>query len=271
MRSDKNQIAINQNIERHERIAHKYDEIHGEILNPVEQDRLQSILAEFRDKVSSASPLALDFGCGSGNITRQLLVSGFKVVAADVTPSFTRMSTALNPDSVIPFVLNGTDLTGLNSDYFDLSASYSVLHHIPDYLAAVRELVRVTKSGGFIILDHDASLENYHPSPALTEFRKLTKVQHGPMWYLKQLVSPRWWVRKVRKTLNPRYAPEGDIHVWPDDHIEWDRIRAIFHEENVEIVRDEDYLLYYPHYPIDLYNEYKDRCSDVHLLIGKKL
>ncbi len=270
MSIDKDQRAINLNIARHEKIAHQYDEIHGEILNPVEQARLQSLFSEYRRKVDPESSTALDFGCGSGNVTRQLLRCGFNVVAADVTPSFTKMSAAIDRNNVIPFVLNGRDLSGLDDDYFDLCASYSVLHHIPDYLTSVVELIRVTKPGGYILLDHDASLENYHPSPALAEFRGLTKIKHSPLWYVQQLLSPSWWVRKIRKTLNPRYAPEGDIHVWPDDHIEWDKIRAIFDELDVEIIRDEDYLLYYPHYDLKLYEEYKDRCSDVHLLIGRK-
>lgn len=261
---------IRQNIIKHERISTEYDEIHVEILNDVEQKRLGLLYRELRSRVTSACPTALDFGCGTGNLTRHLIDNGFRVIVADITPSFTELTSQRFGDSVRPLILNGSDIQEIESNSLDLSSTYSVLHHVPDYLSIVKELIRIVKSEGFIVIDHEASSEHYHPSPALAEFRSLTKIKHSPLWYLQQLLSPRWWVRKIRKTLNPRYAPEGDIHVWPDDHIEWDKIRAIFDELDVEIIRDEDYLLYYPHYDLKLYEEYKNRCSDVHLLIGRK-
>lgn len=39
---------------------------------------------------------------------------------------------------------------------------------------------------------------------------------------------------------------------------------------NFEIVIDEDYLVYNERYGVNLYNEYKGKCSDMKLLIAKK-
>lgn len=36
-------------------------------------------------------------------------------------------------------------------------ATYSVLHHVPDYLKIVDEFVRVLKPGGVIYIDHEVS------------------------------------------------------------------------------------------------------------------
>ena len=70
--------------------------------------------------------------------------------------------------------------------------------------------------------------------------------------------------------MNPRYKREGDIHVWPDDHIEWDKIEQLLTSESFEIVLKKDYLLYKSNYDPEIYNEYKDQCADERVLIARK-
>jgi len=212
----------------------------------------------------------MDYGCGAGNLTSHLVRLGHNVTAADVTPSFTKITTALDPAHITPFVLNGSDMHEIESNTFDLIATYSVLHHIPDYLSAIKEMIRVIKPGGIVYLDHEASPEHWKPSQALSEFRSKTAVKPSISSYVVRLLSPKWWVKRVRKTINPRYAEEGDIHVWHDDHIEWDSIRKLLNNEGVEILRDESYLLYQPHYNEQVWREYRNRCTDMHIVVGRK-
>ena len=70
--------------------AHRgYEERHGEIFNPVEQQRLRSALAAAAGGVTGGAPRrALDLGCGTGNLTAHLLDLGMEVLAADVSPEF---------------------------------------------------------------------------------------------------------------------------------------------------------------------------------------
>ena len=261
---------IRQNIYLHEKIAISYGTRHNEIYNDHEQQRLRLSLQDAVASIQSPGVRAMDYGCGAGNLTSHLVELGMDVVAADVTPSFARITVSLAPDHVEPFILNGRDLEGVNDDSFDIIATYSVLHHIPDYLTAIREMARVVKPGGIIYLDHEASNEHWNPSLALAEFRSLVREHHSLSWYLGRLASPSWWLKKVRKIINPKYAEEGDIHVWPDDHIEWLAIRNVFAQMNIEIIRDESYLLYQPHYGIEEYSKYKGQCSDMHVLVGRK-
>jgi len=263
---------IQENIDRHERIAHVYDKRHGEINNDIEQQRLRAALQQAHDHIDSTKqvPSALDFGCGTGNLTRHLVDIGFHVTAADVTPSFVELATAYDPSSTTGFRLNGKDLAGLADDTFDLVATYSVLHHVPDYLGAVRELVRVTRPGGIIVIDHEASPEYWLSSPALNEFRTIVKRPFSLRTFLPKLISPAWYLRKARLLVNPRYAEEGDIHVWPDDHIEWTEIQRTLEETGTDVVSVEDYLLYQPHYPLDVYDRYRNRCTDMRLLLARK-
>ncbi len=261
---------IADNIARHENIAYKYDQRHGEIYNSIEQERLQNALTLANSMRTSPGLLALDYGCGAGNLTRHLLGLGFEVIAADVTPSFTEITANLQRNRVRPFILNGMDMDGVPSDSVDFIATYSVLHHIPDYLSALREFVRVVSPGGIIYLDHEASDEHWMPSEMLTEFRTKTRTRESIASLAGKLISPSWWQRRIRKTLNPRYAEEGDIHVWPDDHIEWNRIRVLLNDMNVEILREESYLLYQPHYSVDVWEDYRHSCTDMHMLIARK-
>ncbi len=263
---------IQENIDRHEKIAHVYDKRHTEINNDIEQQRLRTALQQAHDCIDNVErlPVALDFGCGTGNLTRHLVDIGFRVTAADVTPSFVELATAYDPSSTTGFRLNGKDLNGLADDTFDLVATYSVLHHVPDYLAAVRELVRVTRPGGLIVIDHEASPEYWLSSSILDEFRAIVKRPFSLRAFLPKLASPAWYLKKIRLLMNPRYAEEGDIHVWPDDHIEWDEIQRILEETGASIVDIDDYLLYQPHYPLDVYDRYRNRCTDMRLLIARK-
>ena len=80
-------VRIARNVAIHDRMARRYDALHGEIFNTTEQARLQGVLSRAKDAVRSGGMpiLALDFGCGSGNLTRHLLGLGMKVTAAAVS------------------------------------------------------------------------------------------------------------------------------------------------------------------------------------------
>ena len=152
--------ALEHNIAVHNKIAKKYESIHGEIYNEIEQARLLTSLASALSYVQTGSPkiLALDFGCGAGNLTKHLTLLGCEVIAADVSTGFLDLiSSRKYKERVVTFNLNGTDLKGLEDESVDIIAMYSVLHHVPDYLSLIKEFSRVLNKGGVIYIDHEAS------------------------------------------------------------------------------------------------------------------
>lgn len=263
---------IQENVKRHERIASQYDKRHAEIYNQIEQDRLHEALARALSLIRNPSQhlLALDFGCGAGNLTRHLLDLGVHVMAADVTPSFVSMVRSLDPVRVQGHDLNGRDLNGLHDGTFDLVATYSVLHHVPDYLAAVRELARVTRSGGIVFIDHESAAAQWSPTDTLREYWRAAKPRRTLSWYTSRVFDPGWLYTRWKQLFDPRYAPEGDIHVWPDDHVEWSLVEQTLVEAGCEIIDSTDYLLYQPHVPIDVYRAFEHRCADMHCCIARK-
>lgn len=275
--------AIEHNVQVHGKIADAYEQLHGEIFNPVEQDRLHGHLARSIGMITTVSSprTALDIGCGTGNLTKHLIDLGFRVSAGDVTDEFlTLTERRFGASGMVRTVkLNGTDLCGIEENTFDFVAAYSVLHHIPDYLRIIEEMARVVKPGGVIYLDHEAN-ESYWNQPA--DYRTFVELAHRKTIgeKLTKLVTPSSYARRIRyifeamrqtKLHDGTDRPEGDIHVLPKDHIEWDNITATLVSHGCEVLWKVDYLLYRRGYPETLYHAFKDKCNDMRLLAARKV
>jgi 2-polyprenyl-3-methyl-5-hydroxy-6-metoxy-1,4-benzoquinol methylase len=266
-----------------------YEQRHGEIFNDIEQDRLARALNAAVEATRSGSNgerlRALDMGTGTGNLTAHLVRMGLEVVAADVSPDFLRVvAQRFVSDPVSTKLLDGASLAGLEDASFDVVATYSVLHHVPDYLAIVEEMARVTKPGGVVFIDHEVSEAFWAREPVLMEYRRLRDeaiagnraAANGKWWdseahRWQRYLVPANYVRRVRKALDPKYQDEGDIHVFPDDHIEWPKVSERLVGAGCEIVEQIDYLLYRAGDPMDLYQEYADRCADETCLIARRV
>lgn len=263
----------------HDRIHDSYEQEHAEIFNGREQTRLRESLAQATAHIETpASPRsALDYGCGSGNLTRHLLTLGFQVTAADVSGKFLELIQAQygQTGKLSTFKISGKDVGNIPHSAFDFVGTYSVLHHIPGYLQAVAELSELVRPGGILYFDHEVNQNYWDDASVYHEFVRLAHREAPDRWL--RFVNPSKYVTKIkelplafRRLKNPRYMPEGDIHVWPDDHIDWDKIEAVLRARGYQIVRTQDYLLFKQGYPVDLYENYKDKCSDMRLLVAQR-
>ena len=78
------------------------------------------------------------------------------------------------------FELNGENLDGIKDNSLDLIATYSVLHHIPDYIKTIHEMIRVCAPGGIIYIDHEQNNEYWIANEEYKEFqKKVNKVTTG--------------------------------------------------------------------------------------------
>lgn len=258
------------NAKAHNSVYKKYERIHPEIFNSVEQERLRSALSHAVSEITSTEnkPKALDIGCGSGNLSRHLSELGCEVTAADISEHFLRLVTDTVP-GVCTHTLNGTDLSEIADDSFDIVATYSVLHHIPDYLKMVSEMCRVLKPGGVLYIDHEKNENFWNNESKLQEFYAAQKRYLLPS-KLGRLLNPMWYVHRVRRIKNPRYQAEGDIHVWPDDHIEWEEVYKVCKSHNVAIIKIDDFLLSHAEYDQTVFAEYKDKVTDTRAALFKK-
>lgn len=263
---------LESNIRAHNKVAKKYERIHGEIYNDVEQARLHESLTTALSYVNTGNIIkcALDFGCGAGNLTKHLTSLGCEVIASDVSQGFLDLvASRTYATSVKTVRLNGVDLSNIQNDSVDMVATYSVLHHVPDYLAIIKEFMRVLKSGGVIYIDHELSKNFWEKDSSLKAFELEMKGKSIPELG-KYFVLTNYIDWAIRKFSNPRYRREGDIHVFEDDHIEWAKIASTLIEAGGEVLLEKDYLLFKRNYDVSVYNAYKNIVGDMHFMIVRK-
>ena len=275
------QICLNSAV--HDCIAPLYESRHGEIFNQVEQDRIRDVLAYAAGQILTGAPVrrVLDFGAGTGNLTRHLLPMNLEVVASDVSAGCLREleSSVAGSERLECIVLNGRDLSQFADASFDMVATYSVLHHVPDYLAVVDEFIRVVKPGGVIYIDHEVCPAYWEERPEYREYcRELAGrqlVEQESVWqYLSGIFQRKNWWRSLGPMLWLRFnrlADEGDIHVHPEDHIEWEQIRSQL-DGSCELLLEKDYLVCrektFPAPPV--WSRWHTRCCDMRLMIARK-
>lgn len=268
----KKKSGLEWNIKTHNKIAKKYERIHGEIYNNHEQSRLRKELSAALSNIKTGNGTyrVLDFGCGAGNLTAHLSSLGCEVIASDISQGFLDLVNSKSYNTKVETVpLNGVDLSNIPSESVDMVATYSVLHHVPDYLGILKEFMRVLKRGGVVYIDHEQSEEFWLKGEVYSEFelemKKVSKPEFGKYFIFTNYLD---WL--IRRFVNPKYHREGDIHVFEDDHIEWGEVVAILLKEGARVVLSKDYLLFKRNYDQTIYNAYKEKTSDMHVLVVRK-
>lgn len=273
---DKN---IKHNILVHDKVYKSYNLKHSEIYNDFEQSRLKNLVSEIvsmldKDELSDKLSV-LDVGAGTGNLSLKFIELGCYVTASDVSRKSLELlkSISNNKNKIDLVCIDGKDLP-FDDNKFDIVCTYSVLHHIPDYLHAIREMVRVAKPGALIYIDHEASESKWNPNRFLKEYNLITKqsfFEH--IWKLiktRELFSFQFIKSAfIKMFIDRKHQREGDIHIWEDDHIEWKEVRELIKNLNCKILKEVDYLMYKPK-AVKVYHKYKDLCNDTKYIIFRK-
>ena len=103
----------------------------------------------------------LDLGCGTGDHTREvaaLVAPGGSAVGVDFSASMIGEATArqATSDAAVTFEQGDAQQLRFETGTFDACRTERMLCHVPDYEAALREMVRVTRPGGRVgVLDVD--------------------------------------------------------------------------------------------------------------------
>jgi SAM-dependent methyltransferase len=110
------------------------------VLDPVMMERA----------AARAPATALDVGCGEGRFCRMLKAQGVATTGLEPTPSLFERARELDPDG--RYVNSGAENLPFEACSFDMVVSYLSLIDIPDAAAAIREMVRVVRPGGVLLI-----------------------------------------------------------------------------------------------------------------------
>ena len=110
-----------------------------------------------------------DAGCGCGIYALKLASNGFTVSGFDVSAHAVEIARKLLEEAPVKAELKTASIleTGYSDNQFDGVVSRDVVDHMgkADAMAAIRELCRITKPGGVIVITLDHPDEEYETEP----------------------------------------------------------------------------------------------------------
>lgn len=111
-----------------------------------------------------------DAGCGCGAYALKLALNGFQVSGFDISSTAAAMARELLESKGFPradFRAFDISATAYEDGRFDAVVSRDVIDHMPlqDGIAAVKELHRITRAGGTILVTLDRSDPEYETEP----------------------------------------------------------------------------------------------------------
>ena len=161
----------------------------------------------------------IDCGCGTGYNLTTLLQPYGRAFAFDMTPNALRRARA----SGRPLARADMEHIPFRSGSFDLATSFDVMHSVTDDRAALREMSRVLKPGGYVVMNVTAlDLLRGDHSEVWGELRRYT-LQSGARlvedaglevvraaYLFASLVPLILTVRITQRMLRPFREPSGD-------------------------------------------------------------
>jgi SAM-dependent methyltransferase len=93
---------------------------------------------------------AIDVGCGEGRFCRMLKEAGVRATGIDPTVPFVELARHRDPGG--DYRLGRAEQLAFPDASFDLAVSYITLIDIPDFRAAIREMARVLRPGGALLI-----------------------------------------------------------------------------------------------------------------------
>lgn len=212
---------------------------------------------------------ALDIGAGSGNLTGKLLRMGYYVTAVDIS---TEMCDILRKK--YENYLKSNKLAVINSPIedlsfdigkFDLIACYSVLHHLPDYIAALKSLSVFLKEGGVIYIDHEASPFYWRTEPSV-----LANIVKGIYFHSNPILNSLYFQIIGLKVPTIDYSFSDYWHK-KEHALDHNRIEQLFKKENYEYSKRTDYYQNSTWIPNPLSTIYRMLCRpEMSFWIAKK-
>lgn len=133
--------------EAHDRLAARWVEVGQDFASG-------SLRAEVLAQAWPRGLVVADLGCGTGFLSSLLARRGATVLAVDHSERMLEAAERAKFEGTVEFRRGELDALPLADDEVDAAFANLVWHHLPDFAAAAREVLRVLKPGGaFVVSD----------------------------------------------------------------------------------------------------------------------
>lgn len=142
-----------------------------------DQDRQQQQLVDsgfYREKILQLLPsdagVTLDLGCGTGHLARMLASRSPRLICVDQSPNMlerARVALEKADARTVEFRIGALEHLPLRDGEADTVVASMILHHMPEPVVALREMHRVLRPGGTLLL---AELDRHREEVMRTEF-----------------------------------------------------------------------------------------------------
>ena len=105
---------------------------------------------------------ALEIGCGNGTGTKLIkkYFSAQNITGVDLDEKMIEIAQKRNKDTTITFKVMDASKLDFPDQQFDAVFDFGIIHHIPNWKDCIKELKRVLKTNGELILE-DLSIESF--------------------------------------------------------------------------------------------------------------
>lgn len=144
----------------------------------------------------------LEDGCGVGSYLYRFAETAEHAVGIEIEFDRGKVAKSICPGRNVDVVNSCGEYLPFKDNYFDLILSHEVIEHVNDDLLCVREMVRVLKPGGRIIL--------FCPN------RGYPFETHGVYWKGKYHFGNKLFVNYLPRSLRDKLAPHVNIYTKGD-------------------------------------------------------
>jgi len=130
-----------------------------------------------------------DVACGAGHLALSFAERAGRIVAVDPAPNMLAVCARMAAERDVPLetVLAHAETIPLPTGTFHAVLSRLAPHHFADIEAAVREMARLARPGGWVAV---IDLEG-HPDPDIDAFNHFIEVLHDPT-HVRSYTAQRW-------------------------------------------------------------------------------
>jgi len=200
---------------------------------PISEKRLETALGQPLETIGGLK--ILEAGSGAGRFTEVLLKYGAEVYSFDLSSAVEANYKNNMPHQNLTLFQGDILDIQFKDEFFDISLCLGVLQHTPDTIESIKELTRVLKKGGKIVIDHYkfhlghylslyllywSCIKRLNPKKQLKVTEFLTKIFFPIHWYFKDSSLAQFLLRRI----SPIAFYYGIFDLSKQQHYEFSRL-----------------------------------------------